>query len=150
MQTFWLMAEHGPVPIVGQNNDDIHESALGQSCCCQSSLFVAFKKGAFCLQLRHQHPRLKENVHGFALVGPNFTSYVWWQPRQSDQKDSTTKQPSSGNAGTEPVSLHFLRHTRGLPRPGPDKKLGLGPPWLLVLRGAIEEPANSLDRESHS
>lgn len=127
MQTFWLRAEHGPMPIAGQNNDDIHESALGQSCCCQSSLFVAFKKGAFCLQLRHQHPRLKENARGLALVGPNFTSCVWWQPGQSDQKDSTTKQPSSATQAPSLSPCTFFATPGGSPGLGRTRNLVWGP-----------------------
>ena len=46
MQTFWLRAEHGLMPIAGKNNDDIHESALAQYYCCQGWLFVAFKRDA--------------------------------------------------------------------------------------------------------
>lgn len=46
MQTFWLRAEHGLMPVSGKDNDDIHESALVQYCCCQGSLFVAFERGA--------------------------------------------------------------------------------------------------------
>lgn len=46
MQTFWLRAEHGLMPIAEKNNDDIHESALVLYCCCQGSLFAAFKRDA--------------------------------------------------------------------------------------------------------
>lgn len=79
MQTFWLRAEHGLMPIAGKDNDDIHESASVQYCCCQGSLFVAFERDALPAA-----PTVKGNAWGFATVCLNFASSISWQSRLSD------------------------------------------------------------------
>lgn len=150
MQTFWLSADCGLMPMAGWNNGDIHESALGQSCSCQGSLFVAFKREAFCLQLSHQHPRGKGNACGSALVCLNCTCCVSWQSGPSDREDSTTKQPSAGRAGAGPAFPLSLRHAQGPLRTGAEKRLGLESAELGVPRGAAKEPARSTHGENLS
>lgn len=46
MQTLWLRAEQGLMPVAGKDKDDIHESASVQYCCCQGSLSVTSEGGA--------------------------------------------------------------------------------------------------------